>query len=77
MFPESAPKRYMDKSLSKEIHDKSIKVYTIAQGGVELEMVSRKRSNKNPDDIIQQDAIVDVVVLLLVFFGLHNATLNH
>ncbi len=53
------------KAISKEIHDRGIKVHTIAPGGVASEMISRMRPDINPDDLIQPEAIAEVVTFLL------------
>jgi len=62
------------KALSKEVHDRGIKVHTIAPGGVATEMVSKMRPDINPDDLIQPEAIAEVVIFLLSLNG--NAVID-
>ncbi len=62
------------KALSREVQDRGIKVHTIAPGGVATEMVSRMRPDINPDDLIQPEAVAEVVFFLLSLGG--NAVID-
>lgn len=62
------------KALSKEIHDRGIKVHTIAPGGVATDMVSRMRPDIDPDDLIQPETIAEIITFLLTLSG--NAVID-
>lgn len=57
------------KVLAKELQNRGIKVHTVGPGGVATEMVTRVRPDIKSDNLIQPEAIAEIVVFLLTLGG--------
>ncbi len=59
----------LSKALAKELQERGIKIHTVGPGGVATEMVTRVRPDIKSDNLIQPEAIAEIVVFLLTLGG--------